>query len=653
MIVLLSVRRNFFLPFTYANTKRLTQERTYEDDVTKQTALARNNDMMLQLNKTKLGNVDAFDIALCHLALSDVIATVYLAIILIYDLESRGHFYTVGAWWQQSVYCRSAGFFLVLGLQLCFYTLFIATIERYLTTMFPLNPERHLRKAVLALAMSSAWVISISTGVVTLYSVHVSPNSYANSPFPSTNGAMCLPWSTKFSFVAVLVGVHLFVCSVMIVLCALMYCRRRKRSWLSSQKHTRLQMTITVSGNLLCLAPLALIGLLASAVSTYPSALDSWMMESGSNKTDPAMFDVGLLLNISIGLIVILFFINPILYVTFSKEFRSDITCIIKALYKSRKLCGNLRYRQSGGGKDVETVSEEIVYYCQPIDSLSKLPSTISLLNTSPVYLYSGQRITDQFKATSMKNLRENVEYTSDDEQSLLSTFFYPDNPDRNSIYEGDDEDDSYQKNNVQQLKVFKEFKEDPFVIAKTSESHVYNPKPYCSNYENHRPIKPKLKTNTPNTSRCIETSKVIPKTLNVLNSNDQKRSLPEIRKKQTSETNLSPARQMNSHSSESSTSKDSGIQSEPDFGAIAQSLNVSRSEKVTETRNRTSFMFFNPPKARRRGNLTDSSVKQGCETSSSRHLVKKPIEQCTSTLFVPTQAIGQEKRIKNFETTL
>uniref|UniRef100_H2XLP9 G-protein coupled receptors family 1 profile domain-containing protein n=1 Tax=Ciona intestinalis TaxID=7719 RepID=H2XLP9_CIOIN len=238
---------------------------------------------------------DTFELALCHLAFADFVAGVYIAILVAYDVTTRGNFAEHGAWWQQSLMCRTAGFFLVMGLQLSFFTVLIATVERYLATMFPLKPEKHISKAVLGLTLSAAWVISIATAIVTLRRV-----------LPLYNGATCLPWSTHFKYVAVLVGGHVIACLGIVILCVLMYCARRKQSWLSAQKHTR--------------------SLLASAVTTYPSAAEPWVFssESAYSNQEPAKLNVDLLLTMVMLLISLRFAINPLLYISFSESFRRD-----------------------------------------------------------------------------------------------------------------------------------------------------------------------------------------------------------------------------------------------------------------------------------------------------------------------------------------
>nr|XP_002123281.2 leucine-rich repeat-containing G-protein coupled receptor 5 isoform X1 [Ciona intestinalis] len=272
---------------------------------------------------------DTFELALCHLAFADFVAGVYIAILVAYDVTTRGNFAEHGAWWQQSLMCRTAGFFLVMGLQLSFFTVLIATVERYLATMFPLKPEKHISKAVLGLTLSAAWVISIATAIVTLVSGEEGfpLQERSRRVLPLYNGATCLPWSTHFKYVAVLVGGHVIACLGIVILCVLMYCARRKQSWLSAQKHTRRQISLTVACNVTLILPLALIGLLASAVTTYPSAAEPWVFssESAYSNQEPAKLNVDLLLTMVMLLISLRFAINPLLYISFSESFRRDM----------------------------------------------------------------------------------------------------------------------------------------------------------------------------------------------------------------------------------------------------------------------------------------------------------------------------------------
>ncbi|XP_076817145.1 uncharacterized protein LOC143462765 isoform X1 [Clavelina lepadiformis] len=280
----------------------------------------------------------AFDLMLCHLAFSDIIVSVYVVIILNYDAQTSGRFGESGAFWQQSRPCKAAGFFFVMGTQLSFFTVLIAAVERYLSTMYPLARDRHIGKAAMSMSLIAAWLIAMATAVVTLFSGTTGLVQEPNDLLPPYNGATCLPWSTDFPYVAILVGTHLIACMVVIVLCVLMFCARRKQSWLSTQKHTRRQVALTVACNVSFTLPLALIGLLTSAIATYPSATDPWLSSGSSSSShwpeeETPELNVKLMLAFVMLFISLRLIINPLLYIVFSPSFRKGSILLTKKLF--------------------------------------------------------------------------------------------------------------------------------------------------------------------------------------------------------------------------------------------------------------------------------------------------------------------------------
>jgi len=147
---------------------------------------------------------------------------------------------------------------------------------------------------------------------------------------PPFNGATCLPWSTDFPYVAVLIGGHVVASLVLLLLCGLMFCARRKQSWLSPQKHTRIQITAIALCNVFCILPLSVLGLITSAIATYPPAVRPFFAEpinvGEESRYITQTINVDLVLTIVMFLLCLRLSVNPILYVAFAHNLRQDIS---------------------------------------------------------------------------------------------------------------------------------------------------------------------------------------------------------------------------------------------------------------------------------------------------------------------------------------
>ena len=541
-------------------------------------------------NQRKLINLDTFDIAFCHMSIADLIAAIYILIIVVYDAESRGNFVENAAWWQESGYCRTAGFFLVIGIQLSFYTIFVATLERYVTTMFPLNPEKHFRKPVLVLALCVSWVISICTGVTTLYSKDIYEKSYISNPLPLYNGALCLPWSTDFPYVAILVSAHIVICSAMVILCALMYCAKQKQSWLSAQKYTRRQIAFTVACNVACILPIALIGLLTSAIISFPSAAEPWL---NSETKETEELNVSLLLVISMLLISLRLVLNPILYIAFNKDFRSDfiqfmkiITCLNTNTKKSRQ--NNLHSTEDEMYSD--GVGDKIAYYFQTNNGHSNSQNKLALIQPVSLYVTSNStNIIQQFLHQNKAETNKDANYETEDNKSLksfsasLGQHLLSYSSDSETSYENDAEDEAeFSSEDIyQRMEVFYDFQGDPFLISNTDNCKERS-RLVLGCCEEQADANGDHKNNATNSSSCDPIASISKEAIHSNGVQDAKGKFTTGWSKPIK--NHAVTDHMMSHSSESSTSKDSGIQSEPDFGLVAPSSSslstASRSER-------------------------------------------------------------------------
>ena len=650
-IILLSNRRNFVSCEEYPMPKSIYHERI---TIRKQPKLYRKYPKLFR----RLANVDNFDIILCHLCLADLIVTIYLIIIVIYDAKSGGHFVIDAAWWQQSAYCRSAGFCLVLGLQLAFYTVFIATLERYLATMFPLNPEKHFKRPVLFLAFCTSWVLSIASAVVTLYSNNDVTSVQVSAPLSSFNGAMCLPWLTDFSYIVILVGIHISAGCVMVVLCALLYCTRQKKSWLSAQKNTRLQISLIASGNILCILPLALLGLLASAIISYPSESQWGQLLGKDELTEATELNVNLMLVIAMLLICLRLIIDPILYVSFNKQFRCDFMQMIKTVFCFDKGKPEAQGYKNANSKEESTSIENTGPYLEDRNYLANLHSNSEMLRSFSFRIAPAsnecceQLIYRQNSKISERNFvshdEEDEELTSEQQQFL----FY--SSDESDIYEGDVEDEA--SDDYQNVDVHVDPLEDLFDSLIQSN----DPNPGENQFQKHADGKTVVKISDdiakPETSNLNIISRSKPK-WNAIK--DRKREAKQL-VWQKEDRSISVANgQMISHSGESSTSKDSGIQSEPDFGAIAPcsstTSSLSRSSKQNRKLANILPLRLNHLEIAPRNKQTAGEPDSPLKDADVCFPILQPANQSGNrpTYFILSQTVPRQKTLIKYETTL
>lgn len=281
-------------------------------------------------NGTTSSDNESFHATLCHLTLADIFVTVYTAMVLSYDHSTRGKFAADGAWWQQSPLCHSAGFFLTFGTQLAFGTICVMTVERYLAIIHPLQTDRHMRKNMLIIALASVWVISIATAIVTLFGgIEYKDDDTSLNTLPAKRGATCLPWTTEFVYVAIMVSVHVIICVVTCVLCGLMFCGKSKQSWLITRRGSRTQAVLTMAVNILFILPLALLAVFISGYLTY-SDLSSSSGDYASQGDGYVLFDMGSILSFAMFAIPFRPLLNPILFLIFNKPLRRDIAYVVK-----------------------------------------------------------------------------------------------------------------------------------------------------------------------------------------------------------------------------------------------------------------------------------------------------------------------------------
>ena len=663
-IILLSNNKHFAFCTNCSRSKKHFETSSNE-------AKMKNEYVCVSRRKTK--HFEFLEELLCHLCLADLIAALYVVTIVIYDAKSGGYFIQDAAWWQESIYCKTAGFCLVLGLQLGFYTVFIATLERYLATMYPLNPEKHFKKPVLVLCLSAAWFIAIATGIVTIYNKNRNIHNSDTIPLPPYNGALCLPWSTSFSYVAALVSVHILLCCVMVVLCALMYCKKQKKSWLSARKNTRTQISLVVTSNVICILPLALLGLLASAVVSFPSATEPWLKTTTENEAvNVEKLNVNVMLIIAVLLVSLRFLFNPLLYVTFNKQFRSDFIQMLKATVCLDKEKTDGRNYQNASHTEPAYGPEVLMAFSENHERLPDMSNNVDVLQTLPFCLATrSSEFSDQVVYPSAPESTDSRPVTTDEENNdpfTLTTehqrfLFYSSD---GGSYPNDPANSSSSEDTFLPVEVFPDILEDPFcdeetIKTKASDAGIH----FASSTDDLLRKQAKLETfdddnkllgqmSSPTGVNSNSFSRL--KANRLIAINERKRKRNQLNRLKQDQGMITSNGQMISHSGESSTSKDSGIQSEPDFGAVAPisstSSSLSRSSTDMDKQANALPRFLVPskvPASETRGLERSSDLVNEDDCNSLPQLELLPLEPTTFFVLHSTQGKTLLKR----ETTL
>lgn len=292
-----------------------------------------------EVMKTNKAN-STFDAIFCHLLFADAITCLYFVVILAYGYQTNGNFATEGAKWERSFLCTTIGFVLVAGIQLSLFTLTLVAFERYLVLKHPNNPQKHLSRNVIALVIGASWTNAIATAIVTMYSDGLSQVRSANIELllPSTNGATCLPWALKFPFSIALTVAFLVTSAMAAVICFRLLCFNNESDKENEHRETRKQLVLMIVLNLLLLAPLAAYALLASAIITYPSFANKWI-EYDNDGDLKSMLNVSFLLNSSLLLIALKLVVNLLIYIIFNRTLRSDCYFVLNTIYDAVCKC--------------------------------------------------------------------------------------------------------------------------------------------------------------------------------------------------------------------------------------------------------------------------------------------------------------------------
>lgn len=122
------------------------------------------------LNKTQ--TVQAIFAA--NLALSDLLMGIYMLILAVTDLVFGDHFYQISDVWRSSMFCRVAGFLVLVSSEASLLMVTLTTIDRFLNLVFPFS-NKHLGKKSGCIVVSIVWILTICLSLSAV--ILANPNS--------------------------------------------------------------------------------------------------------------------------------------------------------------------------------------------------------------------------------------------------------------------------------------------------------------------------------------------------------------------------------------------------------------------------------------------------------------------------------------------
>ncbi|XP_076018879.1 lutropin-choriogonadotropic hormone receptor isoform X2 [Genypterus blacodes] len=244
---------------------------------------------------------------MCHLAFADLCIGIYLLMIAIVDVRTRGYYSQHAIEWQTGPGCSAAGFLSVFGGELSVYTLSTITLERWHTITNALQVDRRLSLSQAASIMAAGWLICLGMGMLPLVGV----SSYSKV-------SMCLPMDIEtplaqaFIIILLLFNVGAFV--VVCVCYVLIYLAVKNPEFRQPRADTKIakRMAVLIFTDLLCMAPIFFFAISAA-------------------------FKVPLITVTNSKILLVLFFpinscANPFLYAIFTKAFRKDAYRIMSTM---------------------------------------------------------------------------------------------------------------------------------------------------------------------------------------------------------------------------------------------------------------------------------------------------------------------------------
>ncbi|KAM7350280.1 G-protein coupled receptor GRL101-like [Cochliomyia hominivorax] len=218
-----------------------------------------------------------------HLAASDFLMGVYLAIIACADIQYRGEYIVHEELWRHSSLCALSGFLSTFSCQSSTLLLTLITWDRLMSVLRPLHAKDAERKRIIA-RLLVLWSISFALAAAPL-----SPSQYFGSHFYGTNG-VCLslhihdPYAKGWEYSAVL-----FICinTFSLVFILISYVRMLQaikdsgggiRSTISGREGVvATRFAIIITTDCACWMPVIIVKLLALAGISISPSLYAWL----------------------------------------------------------------------------------------------------------------------------------------------------------------------------------------------------------------------------------------------------------------------------------------------------------------------------------------------------------------------------------------
>ncbi|XP_056433412.1 follicle-stimulating hormone receptor isoform X4 [Gadus chalcogrammus] len=241
---------------------------------------------------------------MCHLAFADLCMGVYLVVIAMGDMVTRGQYFNHAIAWQMDYGCNIAGFFTVFASELSVFTLTAITLERWHTITNALRLDRKIRLRHACVVMAAGWVFALLAAALPTLGV----SSYDKV-------SICLPMDVDSLLSQVyVVGLLLLNVLAFLVVCVCylsIYLAVRKPS--STPAHAAdtdvaQRMAVLIFTDFLCMAPISFFAI--SAALKLP-LITMWHAK----------------------LLLVLFYpinscANPFLYAFFTRTFRRDFVLL-------------------------------------------------------------------------------------------------------------------------------------------------------------------------------------------------------------------------------------------------------------------------------------------------------------------------------------
>ncbi|KAI5611540.1 lutropin-choriogonadotropic hormone receptor precursor, partial [Silurus asotus] len=286
---------------------------------------------------------------MCHLAFADFCIGVYLLMIAIVDLRTRGCYSQHAIEWQTGVGCNIAGFLSVFGGELSIYTLSTITIERWYTITHAMQLERRLALRQAAVIMAAGWLLCLLLALFPLFGI----SSYSKV-------SMCLPMDIETpgaqAYIILLllfnVGAFLVICGCYVRIYVVV--RHPEVPGRAADAKIAKRMAVLIFTDFLCMAPISFFAISAA-------------------------FKVPLITVTNSKILLVLFYpinscANPFLYAIFTKAFRKDTCILLSSMGCCESKVNMYRMKTYCSENTVKTTS------C----SVSKSPHTATWVSTCP-----------------------------------------------------------------------------------------------------------------------------------------------------------------------------------------------------------------------------------------------------------------------------